>query len=323
MDYLLLTCFALSFIVTYLLTPYWIRAAYKVKLTGRDMNKYDKPEAAEIGGLPVNAGFFAGVLAYIALRTFYLGQDAKLIPILAVMSTALIIVVVGMLDDILGWKIGLKKWQKPLFTSIAALPIMVVNAGESTMVLPLFGAVDLGILYPLVIIPLGITGAANGFNMLAGYNGLESGMGIIILSVLGFVAWQSGSGWVTMLALSMAFALLAFLKYNWYPAKIFPGDTLTYSVGALIASVAILANAEKIALILFSLYFVEFILKARTGFEEECYGAPNKDGTLEPPAETASLTHIILKLKISSEQDVVLAILGLQSLLTIVALALI
>ncbi len=49
----------------------------------------------------------------------------------------------------------------------------------------------------------------------------------------------------------MVGALLAFLWFNWYPAKVFPGDTLTYSVGALVACIAILGDMEKIAVILF------------------------------------------------------------------------
>jgi UDP-N-acetylglucosamine--dolichyl-phosphate N-acetylglucosaminephosphotransferase len=315
-DYVLLTSFAFSFIVTYIMTPYWIRAAQTIGLTGRDLNKPEKPEVAEMGGLPVNAGFFTGVFTYIALRTFYLNEDAKLVPLLAVTSTLLIIVVVGMIDDVLGWKMGLRRWQKPLFTSLAAIPMMAVNAGESSMALPLLGNVDLGILYPLLIIPIGITGAANGFNMLAGFNGLEAGMGIIILSALGYVAWVSGSGWVTMLALCMVFSLLAFLRYNWNPAKIFPGDTMTYSIGALIASVAILANTERLAILLFSLYFLELFLKARGGFKGESYGVPQGDGTLNAPKKIESITHMILDLGVKRESYVTLLILGLQVVLS-------
>jgi UDP-N-acetylglucosamine--dolichyl-phosphate N-acetylglucosaminephosphotransferase len=51
-----------------------------------------------------------------------------------------------MMDDMLGWKRGLRQWQKPIFTFFAALPIMVINAGQSTMNLPLIGSVDFGIL---------------------------------------------------------------------------------------------------------------------------------------------------------------------------------
>lgn len=322
MDYLLLTCFALSFLTTYLLMPAWIRAAHRIKLTGKDMHKYDKPEIAEMGGLVVNAGFIIGVLTYIGLSTFYFKHNANLIYILAAISTCLIIMLVGIMDDLLGWKIGLKQWQKPLLTSIAALPMMVINAGESEMVLPMIGVVNFGILYPLVIVPVAITGAANGFNMLAGLAGLEAGMGIIILGTLGLVAWQAGSSWVAMLSLSMVFALLAFLKYNWHPAKVFPGDALTYSVGALIATVAILGNMERIAIALFSLYFIELLIKARTRFKGECYGVPDSEGTLSPPRNIESLTHAAMKLGKPGEARVVASILAFQIFISFVILLL-
>ncbi len=326
MDYLLLTCFALSFAATYFIMPAWIKAAHRIKITGKDMNKYDKPEVAEMGGLVVNAGFLLGVLTYISLNTFYFRQSSNVVYILAAISTCLIIMLIGMLDDVLGWKIGLTKWQKPLLTSVAALPMMVVNAGESKMFLPLLGNIDFGILYPLMIIPLGIMGAANGFNMLAGYNGLEAGMGIIILGTLGYVAWYTDSSWVAMLALSMLFALLAFLRYNWHPAKIFPGDSLTYSVGALIASVAILGNMEKIALILFLPYFLDFLLPLRKKLKVEAFAKVNADSSLEMPYDgiydMAHLALFVLK-KVKKkvyEREVVLFILAVEICIALLAL---
>jgi UDP-N-acetylglucosamine--dolichyl-phosphate N-acetylglucosaminephosphotransferase len=330
-DYLLLTCFAASFLTTLVLTPMWIRAALKANLKGKDMNKYGHPEVAEFGGVTVVAGFMAGVLAYIGLSTFYFHQDAHLIHILAALSTILSISIVGLLDDLLGWKAGfLKKWEKPLLTLPAALPMMVVNAGQSSMNLPLLGSVDFGILYPLLIVPIGIVGAANGFNMLAGYNGLEAGMGAIILTAMGYIAWRSGSSWVTMLAFCAVFALLAFLVYNWYPAKVFPGDTLTYSVGALIACVAILGNMEKIALILFIPYFLDFLLPLRARFQTEAFAKVNPDGSLEMPYgkdyrgiyDTTHLALYILK-KLERrvyERDVVAMILLSEALLGILSI---
>ncbi|MFQ6137009.1 MAG: glycosyltransferase 4 family protein [Candidatus Hydrothermarchaeales archaeon] len=313
MEYILFICFFVSFITTYLLTPLWIKAARKANLIGKDLNKFDMPEVAEFGGIAVVAGFMAGVLAYIGLGTFYFRFDTNLILILAGISTVLCITIVGMLDDLLGWKAGLKQWQKPLLTLPVALPMMAVNAGHSTMAVPFFGTIDFGILYPLVIIPLGIAGASNGFNMLAGFNGLEAGLGAVILGFLGYVAWQSGNSWVAMLSISMLFALLAFLLYNWHPAKIFPGDTLTYSVGALIASVAILGNMEKIAMILFTLYFIEFLIKAKTKFRGECFGKPMEDDTLSiPRGKIESTTHLMMKLGVKKEEHVVLALIAIQ-----------
>jgi UDP-N-acetylglucosamine--dolichyl-phosphate N-acetylglucosaminephosphotransferase len=330
MDYLLLSSLLASFFVTLFLTPVWIRAAPHAGLVGRDMNKYEKPEVAEIGGIPLVAGFATGVLLYIALSTFYFKQDSFLIYILASLLTVLSITVIGIVDDVLRWKIGLKQWQKPLLTLPAALPVMAVNAGQSIMVLPLIGSVDFGILYPLLIIPLGIAGAANGFNMLAGYNGLEAGLGVIILSTLGIVSWKTGNTWITMLAFSMVFALLAFLKYNWVPAKVFPGDTMTYSVGALIACVAIFGNMEKIAIILFIPYFMDFFLPVRSRFKKEAFAKSNLDGSLEMPYEkdwrgiydTTHLALYILK-KVKRkvyEYEVVLAILAFETLIVLFVL---
>lgn len=292
--------------------PYWIRVALKMGFVGKDMNKFGRPEVAEFGGIVIVAGFMVGVLTYIGLNTFYFNNSANLISILAAVSTILGITIVGMLDDLLGWKVGFAQWQKPLLTLPVALPMMVVNAGESTMNLPFFGVVDFGILYPLIIIPLGIAGAANGYNMLAGYNGLEAGMGVIILGALGFAAWTSGYGWVAVFSLSMVFALLAFLKYNWYPAKVFPGDTATYSIGALIASVAILGNMEKIAMGLFTLYFIEFLLKARTKFKGECFSNPTEGNVLTYSGRIESLTHVVMKFGNFKEQTVVFILLSVQ-----------
>jgi UDP-N-acetylglucosamine--dolichyl-phosphate N-acetylglucosaminephosphotransferase len=317
MEPVLLVCFPVSFLTTYLLMPVWIRAALKAKLTGKDVNKAHQPEVAEMGGIAVTAGFIGGVLTYIALTTFYFRQsNSQLIYILALLSTVLAVTIVGIIDDVLGWKTGLKQWQKPLLTLLPALPLMAVNAGETSMVLPLLGPVNFGLLYPLLFVPLAVTGAANGFNMLAGLNGLEGGMGVLILGVLGIVSWRTGSGWVALLAFTMVSALLAFLRYNWYPARVFPGNTFTYTVGALIAGIAILGNAERVALLLFSLYFLELLLKARTRFRGECYGRPRGDGTLAPRGDRIeSLTHLPMRWGRLGERGIVLLFLSLQALL--------
>ncbi len=322
MDYLLLTSLIVSFLTTYLMMPYWIRAAKKTGLVGKDVNKFDKPAVAEFGGVVIVAGFMAGIITYIGLSTFYFKNATNLIFILAAVSTILGITIVGMLDDLLGWKKGLSQWQKPLLTLPVALPMMVVNAGESVMTLPIIGAVDFGIVYPLIIIPAGIAGAANGFNMLAGYNGLEAGMGVIILGVLGLVAWQSGVSWVAVFSLCMVFALLAFLQYNWYPARVFPGDTATYSIGAVIASVAILGDMEKIAIGLFALYFIEFFIKAGTKFRGECFSTPGPDNVLSCPGRSESLTHFIIKLGTFKEQGLVITLLSIQFAIAMLVLLL-
>ena len=297
-------------------------------LVGEDLNKFNKPKVAELGGIVVIAGFLAGTLTYVALNTFLLNQIRYNLYIFASMSTILIIALVGLLDDVLGWKIGLSKIQKPLLTLPAALPMMVVNAGHSMVDIPFLGTANLGLLYPLAIVPIGIVGASNAFNMLAGYNGLEAGMGVIILLALSSAAYITGSEWVAVMGLVMVASLVAFLRFNWYPAKVFPGNVLTYAVGALMACLAILANMEKLALVLFIPYYADFLLPLRKGMRVEAYAKVNDDNSLEMPyAEIYDVTHLAIfilkrfKGKVF-EKEVVLFILALEVFIAFIALRL-
>ena len=161
---------------------------------------------------------------------------------------------------------------KPLFTLIAAIPLMVVNAGFTIMYLPFGFRVELGILFPLLIIPIGVVGASNMVNMLAGYNGMEAGMGIVYIGMLGLFAYINNRDVAALIALVIFFSLLAFYIYNKYPAKILPGDSLTYLLGGSIAVIAIVGNIERAAIVSSVPFFIEFILKARGGFKMQSYG---------------------------------------------------
>ncbi|HIH37837.1 glycosyl transferase family 4 [Candidatus Woesearchaeota archaeon] len=325
-DKLLLLCIALSFSSTVLLTVWWMGAAKKAGIAGKDMNKFHHPMIPEIGGLPVLCGFLLGLLVYVGYRAIFLGTMTYLATILAATLTIVLMAMIGMIDDILGWKLGLKQWQKPLFTLFAALPMMMINAGVDTMTLPFIGVIHLGIIYPLVIVPLAIVFAANAYNMLAGFNGLEAGQGMIILTTLGYIAWQyENLGYVAMLAALMVASLAAFILFNWYPAKIFPGDTLNYMVGAMIAIIAILGNVEKAALILFIPYIIEFFLKAKGRFKHETFGKPEKDGTIRRPYKKVySLTHFFMVLSSKGgkgrEQTVVLSCFAVELLLVLIVI---
>ena len=315
MEILLLITIFLSFLTTFLVMPFWIKRAHLEKLTGRDMNKRNKKKVAEGGGIPVLAGFIIGVLFYIAIRTFYFKDNLSTDEIFALLSVVLIASIVGMIDDLLGWKKGLSKKIRILMLVFAAIPLMVINAGNSTMM-----GINLGLLYPLLIIPLGVIGATSTFNFIAGYNSLEAGQGILILSALSLVVFKTGNRWLSLVALCMVGALAAFYFFNKYPAKIFPGDVLTYSVGSLIATIAIIGNTEKIALFFFIPYAIETILKLRGKLKKESFAKVNKKGGLEMPYKKIyGLEHLAIYMlkkirpdKQVTENQVVYLINGFQ-----------
>jgi len=317
-----------SFFCTLFFTDKWIKSTKKAKLLGKDLNKYKRPPVSESGGIAVALAVCFSLLIYISLKTFYLKTTTHLVEAFAVSAIVLLGGFLGFTDDILGWKRGLTQLQKVLLTIPIALPLMVINAGRSVMDIPIFGRVDFGLIYPLLLVPVGVVGAANGFNMLGGYNGLEAGMGFIIFTVFGVTGFVVGKYWISLIAFIVSASLLAFLCFNWCPAKVFPGNSFTYSVGSLIAAVAILGDMEKLAVWLFSLYFTEGLLYFRARVidragDVQAFGKPNEDDSLEMPYEKVyDMTHFALWVlkrvkKRVYERDVVCFLLFVQFLLAL------
>lgn len=319
---------ALSALITYIALKWWLAKAPLVGLLGRDMNKPDRPEVVEAGGLAVVLGAAFGVMAVIALRVYVWGTLTE-VQHFAIVLVLLLAGLLGFLDDLLGWKRGISRTSRVLLTAPIALPLVVIKSGVSIVHLPLVGTVDLGPLYALVLVPIGIMGASNAFNMLAGYNGLEAGQAVILtLSAATFCALK-GIRDVVPLLLPMLTSLLVFLRYNLYPARAFPGNVLTYSFGAYFASMVVVGNFEKFGLTVFVLYFVELALFLRglaNGVYKENFGLPRPDGSLEPPYDKCySLTHVAIKLLKATrgratERGVVLLVWLLQALVCVISI---
>lgn len=332
MEPLLLIAVFVSFFVTFLVMPFWIKKAKQIGLTWEDMNKnQNEKNVAGSGGIIPVLGAVIGIFLYIAIQIFFFKTtDGVLINIFAIISMLLLVAGIGLIDDLFGWKHGgLSIRSRIILVLFAAVPLMVINSGESNVL-----GIELGLLFPLVIIPLGVLAATVTFNMIAGYNGLEAGQGIIILAGLAFATYTTGSGWLSVIALCMIFALFAFYIFNMNPARVFPGDVLTFSVGALIAAIAILGNIEKIAVFFFIPYIVEVFLKIKGKMELDIegyaqnFGVPNSDGSLELRYKKIySVTHLSLlvlkKLKKKVyENDVVLLINGFQIFIVLIGILL-
>jgi len=327
MEPFLLLPLILSFFLTLFFTPIWIRKTKNIGLIWEDMNKFGHPKnVAGSGGLIVTLSFVFGVLFYIAIKTFILKTNITTLEIFALLSTILISLLIGFIDDILGWVHGgLSRKFRIILLFFAAVPLIVINAGVSEMM-----GVEFGLYFPLLIIPLGIIGATATFNFLAGYNGLEASQGIIILSALAIVTFFTGTSWLSIIALIMIFSLFAFYLFNKFPAKIFPGDTLTYPIGALIACIAILGNIEKIVVFFFIPYIIETILKVRGKLKKYSFAEPHEDGSLENKYEKFyGLEHVAIfflkKIKKNGkvyEKDVVMLINIFQIFIIILGLIL-
>ncbi len=325
--FIILLLLLASFLPVFVLMPPFIQRMQKRKLLGIDMNKYHKPKVAELGGIVVWLGFSFSIILSLFIANYLSLIQLNLTFLLAAYSTISMVFFIGVIDDLIGWKKGLKQWQHALFPLFAALPLMAIKITNPPFFLPFIGVlphefvlpfatVSFGLIYSLFLVPIGITGASNATNMLAGLNGLEAGLGSVILFFLSLILYLQGNTTALIIALAMLGALLAFLIYNKYPAKVFGGDSLTLSLGATIASLAILGNIEKIAVLMMLLYFFEFVLKAKHKFQAESFGIPLKNGILKPPKEKASLTHIIMSLGRFKEPQITNIFIFLQIIIS-------
>ncbi len=309
MKLLLISSVFIAFLVSFLFIPYLIKYLKSIGLIVKDQNKKDKPLVPISGGIGVLVGLLAGMMVFVFFNVFYYNFDINLSFLFASLLSIVIISFIGYADDSIiksdfSESTGLRRWHKPLLTVFAAIPLMAVNAGTNFIILPFFGQVNFGILYPLILIPIGVVGASNMVNLLAGHNGLESGLGLIYLTSLGIFAYVNGTILATVLAFVTVGALLAFHLYNKFPAKIFPGDSLTYLLGAVLVSVAILGNIEKAAIIISVPFFIEFLLKVRGKARVDSFGYYHEGKVKSKYDKIYSIPHIFMKGRHTEKQIV-------------------
>jgi phospho-N-acetylmuramoyl-pentapeptide-transferase len=139
------------------------------------------------------------------------------------------------------------------------------------------------ILYIVVAILI-ITGVSNAANLTDGLDGLNTGVAIPVVVVLGLFAYVSGNiiyadylnimyipgtGELLIFAAAMAGALVGFMWYNGYPAQVFMGDTGSLAIGGVIAVMALLIRKELLLPVMCGVYVVEAgsVIIQRTWFK--------------------------------------------------------
>ncbi len=282
---------------------------------GQDMAKRGAILIPTVGGLAITFGF-----ALSSLLSLRFVDKSSVITLLAGLVTILLITIIGFLDDIF---IVRRIWRI-ILPGIAALPLIVVDTGIPKINF-LNIPIDLGNFYIYILIPLGVIACANFINILAGFNGLEASSGAIacgsiFIASLVLIKLEPAKYSLTapIIMLAMMGACLAFLIFNWYPAKIFPGNVGTYVIGASIAVAVIIGDMEKVGIIALSPQIIEFLLKIKGGFNTDNFGTL-MDGKLIYKGKISSLAHIVMKYRRVSERELVLYLLGIQAIFGLVS----
>ena len=224
----------LAFFVVYFTTPPLIKILAKKNYAVKDMNKKENVMVVRPGGPSIILGI---VVSEIVLYGFF-----QLNEILAVIITTTAAFVIGYVDD----RKVMGGWFKPVTLAIAALPIIFLGAYDSDLAFPLFGDVQIPLLYlGLIVFMIPITG--NTINSIDVLNGVASGFMVIASFSLSICLFIIQNYEIAIVSLPLGFVSLAFYKYHKIPSKIFPGDSGALTFGAMYGTIAIVGGVEIIA----------------------------------------------------------------------------
>lgn len=282
-------CGITAFLMTFLTMPRLINKLKDAEIVGKDIHKPSKPIVAEMGGIGILFGFIIGIFVGIWLYPAF--QYQFIITLIVI----LLVGIVGMVDDL----VMLSSKEKLILLWLAGLPIMWIAPP------------GVGIIYMLSM-PIAVSIGSNLTNMLAGLNGVESGLGAIAMISLTVSVIIMGKYNVAIITMAMLGALLAFLFYNRHPSRVFPGDVGTLIIGACIVLVAFIGRVKVIALIVLLPNIIDAALKFYSaGVVERQNHTPTKigdDGKLiAPDGGFNSLIRSVLR-RPMSEKNVVLIV---------------
>lgn len=232
----LLAAFFSSFIATLLIIRFeHLHSQFSADSDLSGPQKFHKTSVPRIGGISIAIGIFAATL----IR--FQNNPANMFE-LTLLVCAIPTFAIGLTED-LTKKVGVK--TRLLFTAIAAaMAASYLGAQITRLDIP---GVDYLLGIPAIAIiftAFAITGLANAYNIIDGFNGLSSMVGVITLMGLAYVSFTVADPTLMYLSLVMAGAILGFFLWNYPRGLIFLGDGGAYLIGFWVAIISVLLVAR-------------------------------------------------------------------------------
>ena len=252
----------ISFVVSLILGPLVIPVLRRMKM-GQTEREEGVKEHLKKAGTPTMGGVMI-LLSIVITCAFYVKSNPEIIPVLFV---TLGFGIIGFLDDYL--KVvkkrsdGLFPMQKMalqiVVTAIFAFYLVKFTNVGLEMLIPFSGGYYLNIGW--LAIPLlffAVIGTVNGVNFTDGLDGLASSVTVFVAAFFTVVAIGTESG-IEPVTCAVIGALMGFLVYNVYPAKVFMGDTGSLALGGFVASAAYMLRMPIFIIIVGLIYLVEVL----------------------------------------------------------------
>jgi UDP-N-acetylmuramyl pentapeptide phosphotransferase/UDP-N-acetylglucosamine-1-phosphate transferase len=213
---------AISFTITFLAIPAVINVAEMKKLFDMpDARKVHNTPITPLGGLGIFAGFIFG-----CLLTMHFNQYPELQYFIA---ASFVIFFLGLKDDIL----IISPVKKFIGQVLAAFIIIYYGNIQIRSMHGFLGIYQLPEMFSLLLTYFAVIVVINSFNLIDGIDGLAGSLGLLSTTIFGFYFLYVGMLPYAVIAFALSGSLLAFLIFNFQPAKIFMGDTGSLLVGTI------------------------------------------------------------------------------------------
>ncbi len=227
--------FLLSFLVAYFMVPINCRLSKKFGIIDypreRRIHQVPTPKS---GGISLFIGL---VVSQFVLVLFGFQEFNNLF--MGLICGGFFIIVLGLLDDIY----NLRPWEKIVVEIIIVLFMIILGFKIRLITNPFGSSVNVGVFsIPLTIIWFLLI--INSINLIDGLDGLATGIAAIVALILGIASIVCCNIFIAYFAFSIFGSCLAFLKYNFHPAKIFLGDTGSLYLGFNIAAISVAGNIQ-------------------------------------------------------------------------------
>ena len=257
--------FLFSLLIGMILIPYLKEKAYQ------RLNIYLIRQHRNKEHTPTMGGFIFIIPTIITTILFYFtGKISFSYNLLIIFFVFIGYAFIGFLDDYLIIKRnnnkGLSESSKLFLQTIVALVFFYLfNLADNESLLWIHAfhiKLDIGFLYGLFIL-LCLIASSNAVNITDGLDGLSAGLSIIALSTFGIITWNTdwllGYSDIAIFIFILVGSILGFLVYNVNPARIFMGDTGSLSLGATLASIAILTRHELLLIVIGLVFVIEML----------------------------------------------------------------
>jgi UDP-N-acetylmuramyl pentapeptide phosphotransferase/UDP-N-acetylglucosamine-1-phosphate transferase len=219
---------AISFTITFLAIPVIINVAEMKKLFDvPDARKIHQVAITPLGGIGIFAGFVFGCLLTV---NFKFSAEFQYF-----VAATLVIFFLGLKDDIL----VISPIKKFIGQVLAAFLIIYYGRIQIRSMHGFFGIHELPEMFSLLISYFSVIVIINSFNLIDGVDGLAGTLGLTSSALFGIYFLSKGMAPYYTLAFSLCGSLLAFLIFNFQPAKIFMGDTGSLLIGTVNAILAL------------------------------------------------------------------------------------